>query len=1104
MNTERNILLDKLEAFIRKYYKNQLIKGGLWVLAGIATAFTLASLLEYFGHFNKEVRTGLFFAFAIFSAAITGFYIIVPLLRLYKLGKRLNYDQAAVIVGKHFEEVGDKLLNTLQLGKDAGNNLLLQAAIEQKTAQLSPVPFQQAVNFKANIRYIKYAGLPILGLLILLIVAPGFKESTGRLVNYSEHYERKAPFDFILKNQNLECLQHQDVEIKLETKGSVVPADAYIHIDGNDFKMRKDENGEFSYVLKRLSDNKNFHFEASGFSSREYEMQVIPKPTLIEFETFLDYPAYTGLADEQLKNTADVTLPVGTKIAWKMNVRNADSLTFFPQLSGGKAKRENKNFEFSHRAMQSGKYLIKTSNSRVKNGDSLYYSIQVIPDEYPVIEIDEKPDSLRSKLIYMIGKVADDYGFSKLEFKYKFVSSDDKSKIGKSGSAKIGVDSRARTQTFYHIFDLAEIGVTSSDKVEYYFEIWDNDGVHGSKSTKSKTEVFEAPSIDEINKQTQQKTDEIKSDISERKSDLKDLEKDILELEKKLTEKKTLTWEEKKKIEELLKKHEELQKNLENIVEQNKKNNTREEEFKPIDQEIKDKQEEIEKLFNEVMNDEIKDLMDKIQELMDKNQKDQLQNQLDKLKLNDKEVDKQLDRMLEQLKHLQLEKKVNETVEKFEKLSEEQEKLSEQSEEGKKNSEELKKEQEKLNDKFEDLKKDLKDIDKKNQDLEKPMNLKMEDLKPKSDEVDKQQDEGTQNLGNNKQKKASQNQKKAADEMKEEGEKLDLQMQQAQKEQQAEDYNTLREILDNLIQVSKDQEDLMQSFKQIRGYNPKYVELGQEQKKIRDDTRMIEDSLLALSKRVKQVEFFINKEIGLVNDHMNKAMSQLGERNTGQVINHQQYVMTSLNNLALMLSESLKQMQQQMKSSPGSGSCQNPGGQGKEGSSQPMKNMRQMQEELKKMMEGMQDGEGGQKPGSKQFAEAAAKQAAIRKMLQDLQKQLEKEGKSGKLGDLGKTAEMMDDIEKDLYNKRMNPDLIKRQEEILTRLLEHEKAEKEQEKDNKRQSNEGKDKEKRLPPNIEEYLKQKEKEQELLKTLPPDLTPYYKEKVREYFREIGS
>ena len=58
-----------------------------------------------------------------------------------------------------------------------------------------------------------------------------------------------------------------------------------------------------------------------------------------------------------------------------------------------------------------------------------------------------------------------------------------------------------------------------------------------------------------------------------------------------------------------------------------------------------------------------------------------------------------------------------------------------------------------------------------------------------------------------------------------------------------------------------------------------------------------------------------------------------------------------------------------------------------------------MQEKMgKEMGEMMKDGKG--KPGSKELAKLAAEQAALRKKMRDLQKQLEKEGNGKKLGDL--------------------------------------------------------------------------------------------------------
>lgn len=1101
MQTKTNILLEKLDSFIRKYYKNQLIRGGLWVVAAIVSTLLIASLLEYYGHFSTGIRTILFLTLLGVSLTVIGRFVVIPLLKLYKLGKRLDHTQAAVIVGKHFPEIGDKLLNTLQLGSASGDNSLLQAAIEQKTLELKPVPFNQAVDFRANRKYIKYAAVPVIFFLLMVVVNKGFTDSTRRLVKYNTHFEQQAPFDFILDMNSLSVMQNSEVEIKLRTEGDVVPGEVYVNLGGNNFKMRRDEAGKFSYIIKKINTAVDFNFMADGFTSQTYTLETIAKPTLLGYQAYMDYPEYTGLKDEWINNTSEVTVPVGTQISWKLNTQHVTGVELEQEGETSQLQKQSGAFQFIKRILKSERMQLRTHNKEVAFGDSLTYSVQIIPDNYPEIKVDEKTDSTTPKTIYMVGKINDDYGFNKLVFHYRFIESKNKDKQGKGSAQNIAINKGQTTQGFYHYWDLNSLNIEPEDKLEYYFEVWDNDAVFGSKSSKTSPQVFAAPSIDEINKQVEKNTEKIKEDLSDSKQNINDLEKDISELEKKLTEKKELTWEDKKKINDLLDKHKKLEEQLKQIVSENQENNSTEQEFKKVDQEIMDKQQQIEELFDEVMDDEMKELMEKIQELMDKNQKQQLMQELDQMKMNDKEVQKQLDRMLEQLKQLQLEKKVNETVDKLNELAKEQDELSKESEKGNKESEELGKKQEELTKKFEDVKKDLEDIEKKNKDLETPLDMDMDKLSDEKKNVDQEQKESQENLKKDKKSKASENQKKAAEEMKKAAEELNQQMEMAMKEQHMEDYNTLREILDNLVQVSKDQEKLMNDFKEVRGYNPKYVELGQHQKKIRDDARMIEDSLFALSKRVKQVEHFINKEIGLVNHHLDKAMYQLGERNTYMVINHEQYVMTSMNNLALMLEQSLEQMQQQMKSKPGSGSCNKPGQNQNPGSA---KSMREMQESLKKMLEKMgEEQKQGQKPGSKQFAEAAAKQAAIRKKLKDLQKQLEKEGEGQKLGNLGKTQEMMDELEKDLYNKRLNPDVLKRQQDILTRLLEHEKAERKQEQDNKRKSNEGKDTERVVPPSIEEYLKQKQKEQELLKTLPPDLTPYYKQKVREYFQEIG-
>ena len=78
-----------------------------------------------------------------------------------------------------------------------------------------------------------------------------------------------------------------------------------------------------------------------------------------------------------------------------------------------------------------------------------------------------------------------------------------------------------------------------------------------------------------------------------------------------------------------------------------------------------------------------------------------------------------------------------------------------------------------------------------------------------------------------------------------------------------------------------------------------------------------------------------------------------------------------------------------------------------------------------------------------------------------------------------------------------------RQQDILTRLLESEKAERKQEQDNKREAEQAKEKERSLPtPSFDKYIKQKNKETELIKTVPVEMQPYYIEKSKQYLQSI--
>ncbi|MES2835960.1 MAG: DUF4175 family protein [Bacteroidota bacterium] len=1133
MQSNYEILIQKLDEFIRKYYRNQLIKGVLFCLATIPSFYLGAALAEYFFEFNSAVRQSIFYVFILTNLAIFGKFLAIPFLKLNKLGKTINHYQASQIIGTHFVSIQDKLLNVLQLKEQSVSQKsdLLLAAIDQKIVELKPIPFTKAIDTEKNKKRLRYALIPVLLFLVLLIAAPSLiKDPTERLINYNTQFEKKAPFEFIIENEELKTIQQKDFELKVKLTGSEVPDNVYIQFGEQQYKLNKDGRINHSYLFKNIQSSTVFYLFANGFKSKQFELKALPNPLLLGFTVNLQYPAYIGKKAETLDNTGDLIIPEGTKVTWNFVSKNTRLVRFnFNDTAFDATQQAENKYSFTSKFFASKKYSLQTANEFIKSSDSLTFAINVIPDAYPSILIEEKADSLSSKRFYFKGSTKDDYGFSKIEFKYKYSNDSIAESKYNSFTKTIAVNKNSTQETFFYTWDLSEVGINPGDKIEYYFEVWDNDGVHGAKSAKSQIKTYQVPTLKQLAENTEKSNSEIKEDLEESIKEAKNLQKEMNDLNKKMLEKKNLSWEEKKKMQELIDKQKNLQKKVENIQKQNQQNNTKQNELKPAEEKLLEKQQQLEDLFNKVMTPELKKLFEEMQKLLDNMDKNKTQEVLDKMKLETKDLEKELDRNLELFKKLELEQKMKSTKEQLEELAKKQEDLAKQAEQKNADAKELEKKQDELNKEFEDVKKNLEDIEKKNEALEEPE--KLPDTEEQKKEIDKEQKNSSDQLKQNSPKKAAPSQKSAAQKMQKMAEQMQSAMESSEQEQQGEDMALIREILENLVKLSFEQEELINTLAKTDRNNPQYIKIAQQQKKLKDDAKMIEDSLFALSKRQPQIESFVNKEIAQVNSNMQKVIENLAERQTPMAANRQQLVMTSVNNLALILSESLQQMQQQMQQQkpngkPGSGSCKNPGGQGK-GKGKSMAQMKAMQqqlnEQIKKLKEQMEK-EKGNSPGkgkdgkegkdgksgmagqggtSSQLAKLAAQQEALRRELQKAAEQLNKDGKQGN-GQLQKLADQMEKTETDLVNKMITQETLKRQEEILTRLLEAEKAEREREMDEKRESNEAKNQENSNQNPFLEYNRLKSKEAELLKTVSPEFTKFYKNKVNQYFNTISN
>lgn len=1100
-------LLLRIQEYRQKYYQNQLLKGIIFSVGLLLTVFLFFNTIEYFGRFSSLVRGMLFFGFLAVVVFSIFQWVIQPLIHLSGIRKPISDEDAALQIGQYFPEVGDKLVNTLQLrGLSGAQSDLIEASIRQKSNQLLIVRFSDAIRFNENRKRIKYAIYPLAAIAVILLFNPSFfSSSSDRIIHFQKNYTY-APFSFILQNKSLKAFRNEDFTLKLKLEGEALPAAVYLVQNGSRFKLNSEGNRTFSYTFKNLQRDVAFSFDAAGFASDEYRINVNERPSLLSFDVNLHYPAYLNKPSEGLNNVGNLSVPEGTTIEWDFNTSATRSLAirFENDSALYQAKESNgEHFQVRKSVRKSAQYQVTLKNDETVNADKIGYFINVIPDRHPVMNLENFQDTTLYNYLVLGGSISDDYGFSQLKMFYS-VKREGEANASQPKGLPIPFNKTVNTQSFFFQWYVDSLKLAPGDKIEYYAQVWDNDGINGAKSARSRSVQFVVPSKDQLEADIKKSEQETENQMQSAMKKAQSLQKDIENLDNRLKSNKELDFKEQKQIEEVLRKREELMKELQALKEKHQSANEKSRQFNQQSPELQNKIEQLQKLMNELMDENTDKLYQELKKMLEQKQSERMSSMMEKLRNKEHNLEKELERTMKLFKQMQMEQKMENLVEKLDDLAEKENALAEKTEQTEKTknneekkgkNEELKKEQEKIQEDFKKAQENTEEIEKMSQELELPVDPQKEEQKNASEQME----ESKEQLDKQQNSKAAQSQKKAAAAMKQMSKSMSEAMEAAEMEQMQENMDALRDILENLITLSFDQEALMKDFKGVSLQDPRFVKLGQQQLKLKDDAKIVEDSLYALANRAEQIQSFITRELNDMKSYMDESVKSIKDRQINTATSKQQSAMTSMNNLALMLSDVFNQMQQQMAMAmPGSGK----GKKGKQKGDSP--GMGEMQEKLNGQIKQLGKGEGqeGQGNQSEKLARMAAEQAAIRKMINDLmesQKDTEIGKQMGK--ELQEISDKMDETETDLVNKRITPELIKRNQEITTRLLESEKAMKEQDEDEQRKAQSAKQLPRQPPAAFEKYIREKEKQTELLRTIPPTFSPFYKREVDSYFRK---
>jgi len=1113
----------KLEHFIRRYYLSALLKGLLLFFAiGLLYALLLLSI-EHFFWLNSFGRLLLFGGVIGFEVILFYGFIFIPLAKYFKIHKGIDFEAASKIVGDHFPEVKDKLLNVLQLNQQSEHTEFLIASIEQKSNNLSLIPFKSAVNLSENLKYLRYAALPIL--IVSLCIAFGkqavFTDSLKRVVNYKTAYTPPAPFEFFIINPTLEAIENTPFTLVAKTVGSVVPDDVQILYNDEVYLLNQTALGVFEYAFPKPKSAINFKLLADEVQSKPYRLEVLAIPTLLSFNMFLDYPAYTGKSDQNIANNGNATVPEGTKIKWELRTMATDSVAFAYKDTLSFFDHKAQTFHYSQRVFEPLNYTIQTSNAKLKNYENLSFSIQTLKDQSPAIKVEMKKDSTYQESLYFYGQLSDDYGIRALKLYYYPVA--DASSVK---TLDLPVTPSA-FQEFTHVFP-SNLELIDDTAYALYFEVSDNDPFHKNKTTRSRVFNYNSKSENTIQDLQLKEQNELSDAFQKALTTLSKQNKNLNEISRNQKEKEQLNFSDKQKLKSFLERQQAQDKILKNFNKKMQDNLNQFEKPKKEDPFKAQLEKRLEAQQDALEKDE--KLLEELKKITDKINKEALAEKLEDMAKQNKNKQRSLEQLLELTKRYYVTKKAEQIKNNLEQLSKDQTALSKETEDNTKAA------QEKLNTDFKTLQKELDTLRKDNDALTKPLALPDDpnleesinnDQEQASDELGKKEKSPDAQERNQREKSAQKSQSKAAHKMQQMSQQMASKTSGASGEQMSEDIDMLRKILDNLLLFSFDQEALMKRFQSSATTTNGHAKRLVKQNNLREHFEHIDDSLFSLSLRQPKISESINKEITEVFFNIDKSLELLSENSFRKAIGKQQFVVSATNTLADLLSNTLDNMEMQMQMSPGDG----------DGDMQ-LQDIIMSQEELKKKVEqslgegepkqdsgeakeGDSDGKkgkngkqgkegqngaqnGGENEQSVQKGDAEIdtgelfeifkKQQELRNALQDL---LDKKS----LGSNGNTLlDSMEKIEQDLVNQGITERLLQDMTLLKHQLLKLEKAVQQQGEDTKRVSNTTKAERFQAPVPSAETIKQYFNTPEILNRQSLPLRQEYKLKVQYYFK----
>ena len=1095
--------MEKRKSGLEKFY--------LFLISLFAFLFLLIAL-ESILHLNSSART-ILFVLTLSAIIISGLvFVLIPFIKDLKYCANPDYVNIAKTVGDNFPEIKDELANAIQLTQESNSGYskaLINAAFKSVFIKSKQLNFSSIVNFNKTKKLFHFSFATLTILAILFLIIPGLGSAAYRLINFRTSFEAPPKFVFYITPGNKEITKGDNVSIKIRVEGKqpeeiILSTKSEEQTEYSEKKLLPDSSGVFIYEAISLKSSIEYFASAENISSDIYKISVVNRPVISLLDITVLPPSYSKLPALALRDNGNVSTLPGSKIKIvvissrelsKAIVEFSDSSTKVMTVYNNVAS-----VEFTASKEIDYKILIQDKQN-IFNANPITYSVKLLADNPPAIELISPTADVKlgtENRIQLISRISDDYGFSKMTLNYRLATSKYRTAENNFSQISIPLSTQAKEDDIYYTWDLSPLYLAEGEALVYYAEIFDNDNINGPKSARTKEMIIVVPSMDELFKSAEKEQNSTEKELSETFKEADKLQDELKKISDDLKQnRRDITWQEKERIDKAAEKFEKLGDKLKEVSQ--KMNDMQKELMKNnlLSKETMEKYNELQNLMDQFNSEELKEAFKKMQDALKGMMRDNVQMSLEELKSNEEMIKNSIERTLNLLKRIQVEQKIDELLKRTENLTQKLDELKNKTENknlnDQKNRDELSQRQNDASENIKQLEQEMNDLDKKMNELKEMPKEMMDKIQNEFDKQNNEElsEEAKKFLQQMQKQNAMQNQQKLSSNMNRMMQQFKSLKDQMQQMNQMKTFYDMVKILDDLLTLSKDQEKLKNRTAQMNHQSSELNKAAQEQNELQSELGKILQNMNSLSQKTFAITPEMGNTLGKAFSEMQQAQNAIQNQNSGAAENKQTSSMQYLNETASLMKSAMDQMMN------GGGS----GGSGMMGMMQQFQQMAQQQMNLNQMTQSLKNGQMTQQMMA-QMQRLAQQQELIRKSLEQLNQEAKETGQSKRIpANLDKLLDEMKDVVTNLHSEKIDDNLVKQQEKILSRLLDAQRSLSERDYEKDRKSNAGQNSARISPPDLiltTEEGKNKLRD-ELQKAIKEGYKKDYEDLIRKYF-----